>query len=132
LALPELAISLLGSAVRVQVVSRLCRERLFVAAHESEPGKRQFAALPRFCLESEGLLPRLASSSGERTLGWTEALTSVATSRELRTTFMTKRDASEKEVADLSIAIAMINAWNRLASGARMEHPATGQRRPDS
>jgi len=30
----------------------------------------------------------------------------------------------DKELADLSIVIAMINAWNRLAIGARSAHPA--------
>ena len=36
----------------------------------------------------------------------------------------TRRQFSEKEVADLSIAIAMINAWNRLSTGSRAVHPA--------
>src|SRR5215467_7009196 len=36
----------------------------------------------------------------------------------------TRRQFSEKELADLSIVIAMINAWNRLAIGARAVHPA--------
>ena len=31
---------------------------------------------------------------------------------------------SEKQLADLSIVIAMINAWNRLAIGTRSTHPA--------
>jgi alkylhydroperoxidase family enzyme len=31
---------------------------------------------------------------------------------------------SEKELADLSIAIAMINAWNRLSIGSRAQHPS--------
>jgi alkylhydroperoxidase family enzyme len=35
-----------------------------------------------------------------------------------------KRQFSDKELADLSIAIAMINAWNRLAIGTRAAHPA--------
>ena len=35
-----------------------------------------------------------------------------------------RRQFSEKELADLSIAIAMINAWNRLAIGSRSVHPA--------
>ena len=34
-----------------------------------------------------------------------------------------RRQFSEKELVDLSIAIAMINAWNRLAIGARSVHP---------
>jgi alkylhydroperoxidase family enzyme len=35
-----------------------------------------------------------------------------------------RRLFSEKELTDLSIAIAMINAWNRLSIGARAQHPA--------
>jgi alkylhydroperoxidase family enzyme len=35
-----------------------------------------------------------------------------------------QRHFSEKELADLSIVIAMINAWNRLAIGSRAVHPA--------
>jgi alkylhydroperoxidase family enzyme len=31
---------------------------------------------------------------------------------------------SEEELVALSIAIAMINAWNRLAIGFRAQHPA--------
>jgi AhpD family alkylhydroperoxidase len=40
------------------------------------------------------------------------------TAREVR------RHFSEAEPTALSIAIAMINAWNRLAIGARAQHPA--------
>ena len=35
-----------------------------------------------------------------------------------------RRQFSEKELADLSIVVAMINAWNRLSIGARSVHPA--------
>ena len=35
-----------------------------------------------------------------------------------------RRQFSEKELCDLSIAIAMINAWNCLAIGVRSVHPA--------
>jgi hypothetical protein len=35
-----------------------------------------------------------------------------------------RRQFSEKELADLSMVIAMINGWNRLAMGARSVHPA--------
>jgi len=35
----------------------------------------------------------------------------------------TTRYFSEKELANLSIAIAMFNAWNRLAIGSRPVHP---------
>jgi len=58
-------------------------------------------------------------------LAWAESLTHIATTHapdevydELRHHF------SDKEVADLSIAIAMINAWNRLCIGVRAVHPA--------
>jgi alkylhydroperoxidase family enzyme len=30
---------------------------------------------------------------------------------------------SEKELADLTIAVAMINAWNRIAVASRSRHP---------
>jgi AhpD family alkylhydroperoxidase len=53
-------------------------------------------------------------------LGWTEALTLLteghapdAVYEEVRAQF------SEEEVANLSLAIAVINAWNRLAVGLR-------------
>ena len=35
-----------------------------------------------------------------------------------------RRQFSDKDLADLSIAIAMINAWNRLMIGLRSVHPA--------
>jgi alkylhydroperoxidase family enzyme len=34
-----------------------------------------------------------------------------------------RRNLSGKELADQSIAIAMINAWNRLTIGATVVHP---------
>ena len=33
-------------------------------------------------------------------------------------------DQIQKELADLSITIVMINAWNRFAIGSRLAHPA--------
>ncbi len=57
-------------------------------------------------------------------LAWTEALTLVADSHvpddvyeEARTQF------SEKDLANLSVAIGMINIWNRLQVGFRALHP---------
>jgi AhpD family alkylhydroperoxidase len=57
-------------------------------------------------------------------LGWIEAVTDItdghvddAMYEEVRAHF------SEKEVADLTVAAAMINAWNRLAIAARAHHP---------
>jgi AhpD family alkylhydroperoxidase len=58
-------------------------------------------------------------------LGWAESLTHIATSRAPDDVFdAARRQFSEKELTDLSIAIAMINAWNRLAIGSRSQHPA--------
>ncbi|MDC7784910.1 carboxymuconolactone decarboxylase family protein [Rhodoplanes sp. TEM] len=58
-------------------------------------------------------------------LAWAEALTRVADTHapdaaweEVRAHF------SEDEVIALSIAVGMINAWNRLAIGFRVQHPA--------
>src|SRR6266850_6240638 len=55
-------------------------------------------------------------------LAWTEAVTLVATSRisdavlaEVRPQF------NDKELADLTLAAATINAWNRLSIAARFE-----------
>jgi AhpD family alkylhydroperoxidase len=55
-------------------------------------------------------------------LAWTEAVTLVATSRiadavlaEVRPQF------NDKELADLTLAVATINAWNRLSIAARLE-----------
>jgi len=58
-------------------------------------------------------------------LAWAESLTRIAETHapddvyaELRQNF------SDKEVADLTVAITMINAWNRIAIGSRLQHPA--------
>jgi len=67
----------------------------------------------------------LYSQTERAALAWTEALTSVAETRapdadynELRKQF------SDKEIADLTILIGMINFWNRLAIGMRYVHDA--------
>ena len=58
-------------------------------------------------------------------LAWAEALTDIRHSRAPDAAYNEARSQfSEKEMADLSINIAMINAWNRLAIGARAVHPS--------
>jgi AhpD family alkylhydroperoxidase len=53
-------------------------------------------------------------------LAWTEAVTRVAETRVPDQVYDTvRRQFSEKEVADLTLAVAAINAWNRLAISAR-------------
>ncbi len=66
-------------------------------------------------------------------LGWAEALTHIARSRAPDAVYEeARRHFSERELADLSIAIAMINAWNRLAIGARVAHPSDLKRQPEA
>ena len=54
-------------------------------------------------------------------LGWSEAVTLVAESR-IRDEVHdeARRVLSEKELADLTLAVAAINAWNRLSIAARL------------
>jgi AhpD family alkylhydroperoxidase len=62
-------------------------------------------------------------------LTWAETLTNIAHTHAPDAVYEeVKRQFSDKELADLSIAIAMINAWNRLAIGARAAHPADVKR----
>lgn len=58
-------------------------------------------------------------------LAWAEALTRVAETHAPDDVYAeAAREFDEKELVDLSIAIAMINAWNRLSVGFRAEHPS--------
>jgi alkylhydroperoxidase family enzyme len=53
-------------------------------------------------------------------LAWTEAVTNIREARATDEVYETARTQfSEKELADLTLAIATINAWNRLAIAAR-------------
>lgn len=57
-------------------------------------------------------------------LAWAESLTRIAETHAPDQVWQeAKRHFSDKEIANLSIAIAMINAWNRLAIGSRANHP---------
>jgi AhpD family alkylhydroperoxidase len=67
----------------------------------------------------------LYSARERAALEWAESLTNIATTRAPDDVYdRVRQQLSEKELADLSIAIAMINAWNRLAIGARALHPS--------
>src|SRR5262245_8810882 len=67
----------------------------------------------------------LYSKRERAALGWAEALTDIKTTHAPDDVYDgARREFSEKELADLSIVIAMINAWNRLAIGTRAAHPA--------
>ena len=67
----------------------------------------------------------LYSDRERAALAWAESLTNISTSRAPDEVYeQARKQFSEKELANLSIAIAMINAWNRLATGSRFAHPA--------
>ena len=66
----------------------------------------------------------LYSDRERAALAWAESLTNISTSRAPDEVYeQARKQFSEKELANLSIAIAMINAWNRLATGSRFAHP---------
>lgn len=54
-------------------------------------------------------------------LAWTEAITEIADSRAPDAVYEeSRRVFSEKELSDLTVAVATINAWNRLSIAARL------------
>jgi AhpD family alkylhydroperoxidase len=58
-------------------------------------------------------------------LAWTEALTKISETHAPDATFAeVRKHFSDDELVALSIAIGMINAWNRLSIGFRAQHPA--------
>lgn len=58
-------------------------------------------------------------------LAWTEAVTLVADSRVPDEVYEeARRQFSEAELVNLTVAIATINAWNRIAISFRAVHPA--------
>lgn len=57
-------------------------------------------------------------------LAWTEALTHVSETQAPDADYdEVRRHFSEDEVIALTMAIAMINAWNRISVGFRAQHP---------
>jgi len=58
-------------------------------------------------------------------LAWAESLTKIAKTHAPDEAYEEAKSVfSEDELLTLSIGIAMINAWNRLAIGFRQQHPA--------
>lgn len=67
----------------------------------------------------------LYSSLERAALAWAEALTNIAATHVPDPLYdEARRQFSEKQLADLSIAIGMINCWNRLCIASRAVHPA--------
>jgi len=76
--------------------------------------------------ESELFTPRERAA-----LRWTEELTHVADRSPSDAAFAELREHfSEKDCVDLSVAIGMINLWNRLNCGFRTRHPNDRRREP--
>ncbi len=69
--------------------------------------------------ESSAYTPRERAA-----LGWTDTLTRVADTHAPDSAYDAVREHfSDKEIADLTTLIGMINLWNRLAIGLRYRHP---------
>jgi alkylhydroperoxidase family enzyme len=67
----------------------------------------------------------LYSDRERAALAWADSLTNISTTHAPDEVYeQARRQFNEKALADLSIAIAMINAWNRLSIGMRAAHPA--------
>src|SRR5215510_4675623 len=82
-----------------------------------------------------GVPPHMAMESALYTereraaLAWTEALTKIADTHAPDAIYdEVRKHFSEDELVALSIAIGMINAWNRLSIGFRAQHPADVRR----
>jgi AhpD family alkylhydroperoxidase len=62
-------------------------------------------------------------------LAWAESLTQIAEGHAPDAAYEAVQSAfSDDELVALSIGVAMINAWNRLAIGFRLQHPADRRR----
>jgi len=67
----------------------------------------------------------LYSERERAALAWTEAVTLVSESRVPDAVYdEARRQFSEEEMVKLTVAIGLINAWNRIGVGFRMAHPA--------
>jgi AhpD family alkylhydroperoxidase len=67
---------------------------------------------------------RLYADRERVALDWAEALTRIADTLAPDAVYVETRRVFSEELVALSIGVAMINAWNRLAIGFRLQHPA--------
>ena len=83
----------------------------------------------RLLLLDAWLESQLYTQRERAALAWAEALTQVAASHAPDAVYEEAQSVfSEDELLALSIGVAMINAWNRLAIGFRLQHPADRMR----
>ena len=72
---------------------------------------------------------QLYSPKERAALAWAESLTRIAKTHAPDDVYEEAKNIfSEDELLSLSIGVAMINAWNRLAIGFRQQHPADRRR----
>ncbi|HXW70589.1 MAG TPA: carboxymuconolactone decarboxylase family protein [Methylocella sp.] len=91
----------------------------------SEEALQHGETVPRLTLLDAWRESALYTERERAALAWTESLTRIAETHAPDTDFnAVRRHFSDDELVALSIAIAMINAWNRLAIGARAQHPS--------
>ena len=91
----------------------------------SEEARKQGESEARLLLLSAWEESTMYSERERAALAWTEALTRVSETHAPDDVYNeVRRVFSEEETIKLSIAIAMINAWNRLSIGFRAHHPA--------
>ena len=91
----------------------------------SEEARKLGEAEARLLLLSAWEESTMYSERERAALAWTEALTRVSETHAPDDVYNeVRRVFSEEETIKLSIAIAMINAWNRLSIGFRAQHPA--------
>lgn len=70
----------------------------------------------------------LYSERERAALAWTEALTLIAQTHAPDADYdEVRRQFTEAELVDLSLLIATINAWNRIAIGFRSVHPVKSE-----
>ena len=91
----------------------------------SEDALKHGETVPRLIVLDAWRESALFTERERASLAGTEALTRIAETHAPDADFeQARRHFSEDEMATLSIAIAMINAWNRLAIGGRAQHPS--------
>jgi AhpD family alkylhydroperoxidase len=118
--------SKLMELVKVRVSQNGCPHCLHMHRHDA---LKQGEMEERMLLLSAWRESQLYSDRERAALAWAESLTNIAESRAPDADYeVAKSTFLEDELLALSIGIAMINAWNRLAIGFRLQHPADNKR----
>ena len=102
-----------------------CRCSFCIHMHTTDARARGETVERLFLLDAWRKSP-LYDERERAALAWTEALTLIADTHAPDAVYEeVRRQFSEEEVVKLSLLIATINAWNRIAIGFRSVHPTT-------